>query len=251
MPKARPVPVRLDRREWDFSECPESELFDCWCYEFARELDWVRDFAATQKEKTLEYAALYSFLIFPHWPETPYLSVSQSERLRLRRTVRPDEEELEASLLDLDDVPEGIKAQFRLVLERSGRPILRSKTGRIQVSLFRLDWQFSDSMLLRFFKSYLSENRPSNIHPTEHRGRAVPDAKRKQQLRELGMFRLARANNGSVALARRAAGETGDDSPWYRAVKTVEELLRNGETEIVPRLSREALTVEKRKARPC
>ncbi len=244
MPKAKPVPVRLDRREWDFSECPESELYDCWLYEFARELDWVRDFAATRKEKALEYAALNSFLIFSQWPENPYLSVSQDERLRLRRTVRPDEEELEASFVGLDDISEGIKAQFRLVLEQSGRPILRSKTGRIQVSLFRIDYQFPDSMILRFVKSYLLKNRPSNIHPTEHQARAMPDARRKQQLRQLGMFRLVRANNRSVTLAR-ATGhlKTSNANPWYRAVKTVEELVRNGETKIVPLLSRKALTI--------
>lgn len=237
MPKPEPAPARLDRREWDFSECPASEIYDCWLYEFAREVDWVRDFAVSQKEKALQYAVLYSFLIFPDWPEKPYLSVSEDERPRLRRTVRPDEKEIEADFFDLDELSQDIKAQFRHALEQSGRPVLRSKTGRIQVSLFEIDWMFPNSMLLRFFESYLTKNRPAHIHPIEHRAKAAPDAKRKQQLRELGMFRLVRANALNISRARKTGFlKTKKADPSYSAVKNIELLLESADSEIVPRL---------------
>jgi len=238
MPKLEPAPVRLDRLEWDFSECPDSEIYDCWLYEFAREVDWVRDFAVSQKEKALQYAVLYSFLIFPDWPEKPYLSVSEDERLRLRRTVRPDEKEIEADFFDMTKLGFYILQQFiKNAREQSGRPVVRSKTGRIQVSLFEIDWMFPDSMLLRFFESYLTKNRPAHIHPIEHRAKAVPDAKRKRQLRELGMFRLVRANALNISRARKTGFlKSKKADPWYSAVKNIELLLESADSEIVPRL---------------
>jgi hypothetical protein len=86
--------VRLDRREWFFEkDCPKDEVYDCWLYEFSREVDWLkaavarlRAQIATKHGKTvntlsrLAEETFYTFLLMPQWPAKPYLSVSEEER---------------------------------------------------------------------------------------------------------------------------------------------------------------------------
>jgi hypothetical protein len=50
--------VELARPEWVFDDCPEDEVLDCWRYEFAREVDWLR--AAVERRRgpiTTRYGA--------------------------------------------------------------------------------------------------------------------------------------------------------------------------------------------------
>ena len=239
--KPKNAPAEIDRLEWCFGDCPSDELFDCWIYEFARELGWLREFVATQKAKKLEklaQATYYSFLLFPQWPAKPYLSVEPSERRRIVQSVRPTMKELESGALLSHDVPKGVEQFLRTALNQSGRPAIKSKTGRMEIALFRIDWQFSDSVLLRFFESYLELNRPTEIEPTKHRAKNVPDAKRRQQLKELGMYRLIRANGNSVSRARGTGNlKTANAQPWYDAQKNIESLLSSASTEIFPKVA--------------
>lgn len=202
----------------------------------ARELGWLREFVAKQKAKKLEaHDTYYSFLLFPQWPK-PYLSINPAERQRILRSVRPTETQLEADLLLARKVPSGVERFLQEALEQSGRPVVRHSTKREEIALFRIDWKFSNSLLKQFFKSYIEVNRP--IEPTEHRAKNVPDAIRRKQLRELGMVRLIRANEGSISLAR-ATGhlKTAAAQPWYDALKNVESLLSRAGTEIFPKLA--------------
>jgi len=237
--KPKKAPAEIDRLEWCFKDCPGDELLECWRYEFARELGWIQEFVATQKAKKLEelaQATYCSFLLFPQWPAKPYLSVDALERRRTVRSVRPTMKELESGALLSHDVPKGVEQFLRTALNQSGRPAIKSKTGRMEIALFRIDWKFPDSVLLRFFESYLKLNR--RIEPTEHRAKNAPDVKRRQQLNELGMYRLIRANGNSITRARGTGNlSTAKAQPWYDAQKNVESLLSSASTEIFPELA--------------
>src|SRR6266481_2532143 len=114
--KPSPVrPVKPEKAEWDFSDCPERELFDCWVYEIAREADSIRDFVHEQRAlqvDTLTSTARitsYSFLLFPDWPKVPYLSIKPQERRASIKLARPPDQEMEAQLLVPQLVPEGVE----------------------------------------------------------------------------------------------------------------------------------------------
>src|SRR5258707_853558 len=101
---AQREPVALDKLQYKFNACPkeglvgcpDEELFDCWRYEFAREVDWLTEFVAKQLEEPEQARDFFSFplflqwpfLLFPQWPEKPYLSVDPIERHRLLQSVR-------------------------------------------------------------------------------------------------------------------------------------------------------------------
>jgi hypothetical protein len=230
--------------QYKFDACPKDELFDCWCYELARELGWLREFVATQNAKKLEelaQATYYAFLLFHHWPVQPYLSIDRSERQRLLRSARPTIKELESRFFEPGEVPKGIEESLRTSLRQSGRSAIKSKNSRMEIALFKLDWQLEDSVLIRFFKSYLELNRPSQINPTKHRARNVPDASRRQQLKELGMSRLLRANSDFSANAIHKA--LGCEIPvdkvdaWYHARERTDALIKEVSAEWRRRLA--------------
>jgi hypothetical protein len=141
------------------------------------------------------------------------------------------------------EVPAGIERALADSLSDFGRARFRSEDNLVELALIRIDWAKPDSLLKEEWESYIKIFRPM-VHPNKPLiGKTSPDSTRQRQLEQLGRYRLVR-HHGSVALARRATGQvnTSDDNPWYRAVKTVKELLRDAETKI-PLLSREALVI--------
>jgi hypothetical protein len=137
------------------------------------------------------------------------------------------------------EVPKGIELELTASLRNRKRARVRSEDNRIELALLRIDWARSDSVLNQAFESYLKEFRPI-AHPNVlQTGKTSPDSTLLRQLEKLGRFRLVRANNNSVALAR-AAGHlaTSNANPWYEARKIVEGLLEQAETRIIPRLPR-------------
>ena len=230
---ARPkrAPADLDRLEWWFGDCAADELYDCWRYEFARELPWVRQLVAKQrakqKAKQLEefaQATGYSFLLFPRWPAQPYLSVEAQERVRYLRSMRPTLKEAESQAFWpswQNGFPKQLASLFQKALEQTGRPVIKSPSGRLELALFYIDWGIPDRFLLQFFKSYLELNRPPEIRPVQYRAKNMPDTKRKQQLRDLGMYRLLRANSFNHLATHKAFGDRFGPlkkvDAWYRA----------------------------------
>jgi hypothetical protein len=228
-------PVPLNKLEHKFDACPKEEIFYCWQHELARELDWLCEFAAKQKAKKLEKLAQttgYYFLAFPQWPAEPYLSIEQSERQRLFRRVRPTEMELDAGSLLLTKVPEAIEELLRDELRRSGKPVIKDGSKELEAVLFEINWRFPDSWLRRSFDSYLKVNRP--IKPMKHRARNDPDARRRQELKELGLFRLLRANNDfSVNAIHKVFGAEiplAKVDAWYNARTKTEALIKKFDT---------------------
>jgi hypothetical protein len=244
-----PAPtIDISHLEWRFDDCPTDELVDCLEYELAREVPWLREYVAAQNAeelKELAQATYCIFLVYPKWPANPYLSIELSKRRQLLRTVRSTIKEIKADFLLNYDVPKGLEKFLRAEMSRSGKPVIRSLDQRLEIALFRIDWKFSDPLLLQFFESYLKLNRPKQIKPLEHRAKNTPDAQRRQQLRKLGMFRLFRAHqfNGN-ATHKKFRTEFGRDGvplkkvdSWYRARRNTEALLMEFENEIMHRFS--------------
>jgi hypothetical protein len=255
MRRTERAPTDLPEREWNFEDCPKDEILDCWHYEFAREIGWLKDIVERRRGPitlktghqtsidTLTHFARqtwYSFLLRPDWPAQSYLSAPLEERQKwIAWTRLKTEQEILSHFLVPTQVPKGIESELVDSLLNLGRARLRSKSNRLEFALLRIDWAMPDSLLNEAFESYLKQFRPLTHPNILHTGKTSPDSMRIRQLESLGRFRLVRANNRSVALAR-ATGHlrTGSPNAWYAAQKAVKELLEHAETRIIPRLSR-------------
>jgi hypothetical protein len=84
--------------EGEFSSCPKDELWQCWFYEFARELPdyhkrvkaW-RTSKGAQTDSKLTELLLFGavFLFMDEWPETPYLKIPAKKRGEYPKQPRP------------------------------------------------------------------------------------------------------------------------------------------------------------------
>jgi len=255
--------TNLPEREWNFADCPPDEIYDCWLYEFAREVGWLKAAVARRKGPiTTKYGAtvqvdtlpglaretFYTFLLMPQWPEKPYLSVSMAERDRahLRTKGRPSEfhQDIRADSLVPVEVPKGIEADLAACLQNAGgaslrRPRIRSKSNRMELALLQIDWALPDSVLKAAFEAYIKKFRPLCPNSVIRRtGKSDPDSMRLRQLEQLGRFRLLRANGQNVERARKTGYLSASHHCWYRAQRAVTVLLENAETQIIPLLSR-------------
>lgn len=93
----------LAREEWDFSGCPANETWECRAYEFAREIQVIRDDVdSLRKNLPCTFEALVSalrsrvqsmllatalFWYCPEFPDKPYLTISVAERRRRFRML--------------------------------------------------------------------------------------------------------------------------------------------------------------------
>jgi hypothetical protein len=203
-------PVPLNKLEYQFEACPKEELFDCWLYEFAREVDWLPDFVATQNARKLEESAhddtFYSFLLFPKWPSEPYLSISKEERHKCIARARVyTEQKIRANSLVPRELPKGIGKALAASLRKHGRSRFHSKGSLMELALLRIHWARPDSVLVEAFQSFLKEFRPLEPDsPIRYTGKREPDFRRRMQLRQLGMFRLIRANQDNCHATHKA-----------------------------------------------
>jgi hypothetical protein len=248
--KPKKGPAEIDRLEWCFDDCPSDELFDCWRYEFARELGWLREFVATQKAKKLEElahdATFYSFLLFPKWPSEPYLSASEEERHNcIARARLQTEQEIRANSLVPRQLPKGTGKALADSLRDLGRPRIHSQNSLMELALLGIHWAKPDSVLIEAFESYIKEFRPLEPYsPIRFTGRREPDFMRRMQLRRLGMFRLIRANHDNCHATHKAfCHEFGKDGGplkkadvWYRARDKTEALIKERGAQLRHRL---------------
>jgi len=165
MPDHQLPEVSLANEEWDFSGCPKEEIFDCWVYEFSREYH--------RRHGSIPNAWRIWFPLGADFPYTPYLMVS--------RVVPSDEvKKLTAAFLK----------------EHPLRPVIES-TGQDSPDLcMKIDWQFSDSVLLKCIRPLLKEKRPMAATLGVGR-RKEPEA----DLKSLGAFRLNKVANLTISQA--------------------------------------------------
>jgi hypothetical protein len=250
--------ISLPELEWNFADCPPDEIYDCWLYEFAREIGWLKGIVELRRKPTtlrngqevqvdtltpFARETFYSFLLRPDWPAQPYLSASPEERHKwIRWTRLQTEQEIDAQFLIPNLVPKTVHEQLADSLENLGRARIRTEDNRLELALLRIDWAMPDSLLARAFESYLREFRPINPDfPIHHTGKRDPDSTRLRQLEKLGRFRVLRANGQSIKRAMETGYLAGSHDSWYRARRAVETLLKNAESLIIPRLSRSEL----------
>jgi hypothetical protein len=89
--------VKLHPLAWNFSTCPPREIPFLFCYEFSRELEWIRDLVDFIRQGQLEQPSYWSPIPefgWKEWPTRPYLWVPQAERQkRLGRLFTAGEQE--------------------------------------------------------------------------------------------------------------------------------------------------------------
>ena len=106
----------ISRAEWDFSECPPQESYECFFWEYFRECEIkkqeVRQLRKRKRKKTFDAyfksigmdifmgmsgRAPACFYFCPEFPEHPYLSVSSKERGRRFKMMHGGEKEAMAA----------------------------------------------------------------------------------------------------------------------------------------------------------
>ena len=195
--------VSLREEDWNFSRCPKDEIFDCWVYEFAREY--------FRRHKTVPEACHMFFPVSDGFPGTPYLCTSR---------VNPSEEDVKLVSEWLDKHP-GVRPEPPLSeVREEDQPDLRLK----------IDWRFSDTVLLRWMKRILNEKRSS---PPEQRKGRQEFGVLETDLKCLGAFRLLKIKKLSISQATDyTQNELGDpmyseQADWTRACARVEGVINN------------------------
>ena len=195
--------VSLANEEWDFSGCPKDEIFDCWVYEFAREY--------FRRHKTIPEACHMFFPISDGFPGTPYLCTSR---------VNPNEEDLKLVSEWLDKHPD----------VRPKPPLSEVKEEDQSDVRLKIDWRFSDTVLLRWMKRILNEKRPSS--PVQRKGRQEFGVL-ETDLKCLGAFRLVKiAGLKTLEAAEYTMKVLGEElyvesTNWSEAVSRVDSLVEN------------------------
>lgn len=195
--------VSLQDNEWDFSGCPVDELFECWVYEFAREYH--------RRHGSIPEAWRIWFPFGADFPQTPYLSVSRAA---------PSKEDVKLVSEWLDKHPEAIVTPPVSIVETKSQPGL----------CLKIDWQFSDTVLLKWMRLILKEKRPRP--PAQGKGRPK---EREADLIRLGAFRLVKIANLNISQATEysASHKKGaieiplyaDQAEWSKASANVERIM--------------------------
>jgi len=240
----------LPQAEWDFSTCPEKELYPCMVYESARdrpdlieEVEKRRQQAKTQSfdgyfesfppVKGFEYLRVeLCFFYFPEWPKRPYLTISQEDRKERLRALRPAPIGIEEIIkpqptrIESPGIP-----RFDLNLEydpKSGffRDLTRNQYN--EYLLLGIYWSSSDKQILAALASALKKLRPKQKQFSNYRkvGAGSDDRRNRDALTHLGAYRLF--EHYGFPRCRDVAGLFGDESAWKKARK-------RGETKIVSR----------------
>jgi hypothetical protein len=157
--------LSLREEDWDFSGCPAGELFDCWVYEFAREYH--------RRHGSIPAAWRVWFPFGADFPQTPYLSVSRAT---------PSKEDYALTVEFLKEHPL--------------RPVVEAKEGDQPDVCLKIDWQFSDTVLLKWMGLFLKEKRPRDATLGVGRPKEF-DA----DLKQLGAFRLLKIAKLSISQA--------------------------------------------------
>ena len=193
----------MANEEWDFSGCPEDEIFDCWVYEFAREY--------FRRHKTVPEAYHMFFPVSADFPNTPYLCTSR---------VNPSEEDVKLVSEWLDKHPE-VRPE----------PPVSIGSGKADHNLrLKIDWRYSDTRLIPWIRKILKEERPHG--PVQRKGRPEFGVL-ETDLKCLGAFRLLKI---AGLKAMEAAEYTRnvleeelyvESTNWSEAVSRVDSLVEN------------------------
>jgi hypothetical protein len=224
--KHRNVLPEVSRWEWDFSECKNAELRDCYFYEWMREFPTVRrkvDFwrKASKGSKFDDWERVYSRLddqgrppVFPYelfnfcpeWPEEPYLSIPAKVRIsRRKRLHQPLPFNHKSRGLEPVNIAFFIRDQIEKRFEPSinslERGVVRTD-GYHEVVGFKIEWRHKISTILNCFENWLRDFSPEDIKPWELRGNGSTSGQMKKESKALGAWRLTDKEHFGLNLAQ-------------------------------------------------
>lgn len=258
------------RAEWDFSNCPDEELFSCSIYEFKREIPeviksvekWRRQSATRTFEsfralpgRPSVCSPISTFHCFPEWPSQPYLSIDPAERNSRYKSFHPKTHNQYVADALKPDLPATFDWYSLMeVLRDPGfvAPPIAGLPESALLALLQIDLEFTDETLVEQFRSLLRIYRQSLEIQGEPRpkGKASPIRALKANLRVLGAYRLREKYKMPAAeVIRHTTKVSGrpiysDEAHLRRAVKNATKLIKSAQTELIER-SRRTLALKR------
>ena len=206
--------ANIPRWEWDFSECKDVELRDCYFYEWMREFptvrrkvdfwrkanggtkfdDWERVCARLDEQNRPPVFPYELFNFCPEWPEEPYLSIPANDRISRRKRIhQPSPFNHTTRGLEPVNIAFFIRDQIEKRIEPSINSIERGVVrtdGFHEVAGFKIEWRHKKSTILKCFEKWLRDFSPEDIKPWELRGKGSTPDQMKKELKALGAWRL-------------------------------------------------------------
>ena len=241
----------LSETEWNFKNCPDEEVRDCFHYEFNREIPEVRewitkwrndtegtDFDALESSLTFDrMAELVSrldvpdvswFPIYPEWPEKPFLSIPDKERRARRHRLGSEP----ASQLSWRLYPStkatrrGLPIDWERIadgFENSGMWPVAALEENAWIAPFKIDWEHSDKQLSEAFGSWLKRYRPDTIKQRKSKtGGGSELREMRADLKALGAFRQRVQRTFEDVQSQ---SQYSDQSAWLKAARKAEAII--------------------------
>ena len=216
-----------------FVDCPADELAPCYFYEYSRESETLREACAGTRPEVppgvangfdyylssswvLEHGELVSdparvFMLWPEWPDKPYLRIPAAERQR-RLSYREGNDPRDAHLKKLaffgiaranpgglhpvspvGSTEPSVEAWSEALISSQGRlgwPACEINPSMWEV-VFRIDWKAcSDAQLIEMFKAWLQKYRPATSSAAIENKNVTN--RFEAHLKELGALRVLR-----------------------------------------------------------
>jgi hypothetical protein len=216
-----------------FVDCPADEIGSCYFYEFSRENESLRDLCAKHRPAIppdvadgFEYYLsspwsadqgeliadpARAFMLWPEWPDKPYLRIPADERRkRLRWSAKDDPKLAHLKKLSFSAMsqisPEGLRPvspagatppsgeawseALAFSQGKLGWPVHQINPSMWE-TVFRIDWKaFSDTHLVDMFKAWLGQYRP--IPATSLTENPSVTNRFETHLKQLGALRVLR-----------------------------------------------------------
>jgi hypothetical protein len=213
--------LQVEKASFDRRTCSDWELLECWYWEFKRELKHTIGQVFCWREnypQAKTFDAFFSLIrlipvrpqdghlygISPEWPLYPFCSIPPAERRRRLTLLFPGEQEALADTLDPRQ-PE--------IRQVSHVDAVRGEWHIAENVPIHIDWQRSDTELLRSFEAWLKKNR-------KHRSTQNLSARAlRADLKALAALRLFKAGQWKESRLFDAQGE------WIKARKRALSIL--------------------------
>jgi hypothetical protein len=146
------IGVGLEQENWDFSGCPKGREYDCWCYEFAREVPDIVAAFYEEKEKPQAFDSHGNWYYEHAWWR-------DSEEEESCRPVHVPPGFPDVPFLRTKPMIREPEAIFRfLAVVRSAKEG-EKPWGSEQLARLILNWTVADTELVKAFRQWLRENR--------------------------------------------------------------------------------------------
>ncbi len=243
---------KLPPEEWDFSNCPPLERYECFIWELSRDCEAIKNDVAKLRagcqEKTFDAIwnqlgtrifqsprrrPLAIFYFCPEFPDRPYLCTGdQKERQRRINLVFGDDKKAAGRMLDgrFGLVPSDIGHRIKAALQTDS-PVYRV-SGSYELALISVDWKQPDPWLKEAFAQWLINNRPPDVETWPDRGAGVPNRKEAYRLKQIAARRLLKRMDWKAASELTATANDkakplfAEQSEWSEAEIKVAQWIR-------------------------